>query len=117
MRLMGRTRDTTAAGAARPLFTPIDLAASIGVGPGIDGVSQERLSGRTLGTAPLQHPFGRAFAAAYPQLDALLHEITHQGMQRAQVVKLPKDQAHHVLHWLIGIQGHCPGMVPDIADR
>ena len=90
VRLIGLTRDTTAAGAARPLCTPIDLAASIGVGPGIDGVSQERLVGRTLGTAPLQPPVGRAFASAYPQRDALLHERTHQGMPRAQVVQLPK---------------------------
>jgi hypothetical protein len=117
LRRMRRPRSTTAAGAARPLVTPIDLAAAIGVGPGREGVSQARWSGRTLGTAPLQPPCGRAGASAYPQRDALRPARTPQGRPRAQVVNRPNDQAPHVWHGLLGLQGHGTGMVPDIAAR
>ena len=47
----------------------------------------------------------------------MLGEIAHPGMQRAEFVKLAKHQAHHLLHWLIGIKGEVPRCVPQIANR
>ena len=78
------------------------------VGPRIDRISQKRLQGRPLGTAPLQCPLGRAFAQAHAKLDTLLGKIAHQGMQRAEFVKLAKNEAHHMLHLRIGIQSNGP---------
>jgi len=71
-----RARHTPTTGASRRLFGPIDLASSIGIGPGIEGVFEERLPGRARGTAPLQCPVGRSVAPAYAALDALLPAIT-----------------------------------------
>jgi len=112
-----RARDAPAARVPRLLFAPLDLASPIGVGPGIERVSQERVQGRALGTSPLQGPCGRSLAPAHTPLDALLHEITHQGVPRAECGTRPNKQAHHLWHVRIGLTGHRTCMVPDRAHR
>lgn len=101
-----RASDAPAARVPWLLFAPVDLASPLGVGPGIDRVSQERWQGRALGTSPLQGPCGRSLAQAHTQLDALLHAIAHQGVPCAEFVTLPKHQAPHLWHLRIGIKGH-----------
>ena len=86
--------DTPCSGAAGLLLAGIDLTSAIGVGSGRDRVLQHVLPGHTIGPSPLQRSLSRAFPQANSELAAVPHQIAQARMQRAEFVKLAKDEPH-----------------------
>ena len=107
---------TPRTGAARLLCTGIDLTSSIGVCARIQRVLEHIVQGHAIGPAPLERPFGGAFPHADPELDVVLHQRAQEGMPRAELLKLAKDQPDHVLDLGIGIIDHRAGGIVEIAN-
>jgi hypothetical protein len=114
---LARAGHPAGTGPTRVLLAGIHLPPAIGVGPCIERMLQQILSGHTVGPPPLPCPLGRPLPQPYPYGDVVLPEIAQQGMKSPQLVKLPKEQAHHVLALCIGIIDHLTSRVVDIANR
>lgn len=103
--------------AAGLVLARVHLPAAIGVGARIHGIFQQILQCHPAGAAPLQRPFGDAFANPYPQADVVVEQVAQQRMQGAQLAELVEDQAHDVLYLLVRVEAHLARGVADVADR
>jgi hypothetical protein len=97
------------AGPAVRLAARLDLAAPVGVVPGVDRVVQhelQRLPGRA---PPLELSLRRPRVNADRQLDALRDQIAEHAVERAQPPERAEDQPDDVLRLLVRVEGGLAG--------
>jgi hypothetical protein len=109
--------DASGPGTARSLLAGIDLASPLGVGASIHWVLQHVLQRHTLRPAPRQCPLGRPLSQADPEWDSVLHQIAQERLERAEVIKLAKDQPDHVLDLFVRIIAHLTSSATDLPTR
>ena len=105
------------AGPARHLAARLDLAAAVGVVPGVNRVVQhdlQRLPGRA---PPLQLPLRRPGMNPDRQLDLLTGQVAEHAVEGAQPGEGAEDQPDNMLRLLVGIQDGLAGRAADVADR
>jgi hypothetical protein len=100
-----------------------DLAAGIGgpmpvaVGPRVGRVVEQVLERLAVGTPPFE-PVALPFAVdAHRHEDAMMHEITEQGVERPLTLELVEDQADGGLDLFVGIDLEGARGTSEITDR
>src|SRR5688572_17334580 len=96
--------------------TRVNLAAPIDISAGIHRMFEQVLQGHAVRLSPCQRPLGRPLTQANAQFDVVMDQITQQGMERAKVIKLAKDEVHHLLDLLVRLEANLAVRGPYIAD-
>ena len=105
------------AGPARHLPPRLDLAAAVGVIPGVDRVVQHVLQCLPGRAPPLELPLRRAGMHPDRQLDLLLDQVAEHPVERPEPREGAEDEADHVLRLLIGVEDGLAGRPAHVADR
>ena len=77
---------------------------AIGIGTGVDRMSQDRQDSIGRGGLPLQFPDSPAPMAAKPQSQVIHDQITEDRVGGAEFLELLEDQADHPSRLFIGFQ-------------
>ena len=78
-------------------------SAAIGVGPGVDGVSQDLKDGQHGRPPPLQVPAIGPVKRANPQADVVADQVVEDAPDGADLVVLVEDQADDLADLLVGV--------------
>ena len=115
--LLARLADP--AGERPPCLPPpgVQGAAAIGVDPSVGRVVQHVGNAGAAGAAPGQLPALGSLPQPDAQLDAVVHQESQYGADRAEPVEQVEDQPDHAAHLLVRVQHHLAGGAAREPDR